>query len=138
MAAIDVENIYAGGVVCSREFRKPLIERRPRARARDMLALRRWSGVIMVDPARGSRTVHFVRYLPDRMSAVYRRTADASHATLSIERVPAHVSDRAVEIAANLTIFAVPFGVRYVVDYSEMGANQLIYLFPRRRISRVR
>ena len=84
----------------------------------------------MFDTARSHRTVHFVRYLPDRLSAVYRRTHDVSHAALTVVRVPAHVSDRAVEIAANLTIFAAPFGVRYIVDYARIGRNRFIYLFP--------
>jgi hypothetical protein len=75
------------------------------------------------------RTLHFVRYLPDRTSSVYRRTADPSHATLTVGCVPAGVSDRAVEIAVNLTVFAGPFGVRHVVHYAEIGRNRLVYLF---------
>ena len=60
---------------------------------------------------------------------MYRRTADPSHASLTIACVPMNVSDRAVEIAVNLTVFAAPFGVRHVVDYAEIGRNRLVYLF---------
>jgi hypothetical protein len=75
------------------------------------------------------RTLHFVRYLPDRTSAVYRRTADTSHAALTIVQIPATISDRAVEIAANLTVFAGPFGRRHVVRYADIGKNRFVYLF---------
>jgi hypothetical protein len=84
----------------------------------------------MLDAAHGCRNLHFVRYLPDRVSAVYRRTADASHAALTVVGVPGNVTDRAVEIAANLTVFVAPFGVRYVVDYSEIGRNRIVNLYP--------
>ena len=76
-----------------------------------------------------SRTLHFVRYLPDRSSCVYRRTADQSHATLTVHGIPASVSDRAVEIAVNLTVFAAPFGRRHTVAYTDIGANRFVYLF---------
>jgi len=46
-----------------------------------------------------TRNVHFVLYLPDQTSAFYRRTADASHAALTIANVPADISDRVVQIA---------------------------------------
>ena len=75
------------------------------------------------------RTLHFVRYLPDRTCAVYRRTAEPSHAALTIEQIPATISDRAVEIAANLTVFAGPFGLRLVVRYKDIGKNRFVYLF---------
>ena len=31
-----------------------------------------------------TRSVHFVLYLPDQSSAIYRRTTDASHAALTV------------------------------------------------------
>jgi hypothetical protein len=58
-----------------------------------------------------TRTVHFVLYLPDQGFAIYRRTAAGSRAALVVTNVPADVSDRAVEIAANLTAIAVPSGM---------------------------
>ncbi len=79
--------------------------------------------------ASAERTLHFVRYLPDRNTSMYRRTADNSHAALTILCVPVGVPDRTVEIMANLTIFAGPFGVRHVVHYSEIGRNRVVYLF---------
>ncbi|MET0442003.1 MAG: hypothetical protein ABWY07_00125 [Burkholderiales bacterium] len=85
--------------------------------------------VSSVSKGQKGRTLHFVRYLPDRMSSVYRRTADPSHAVLTVGWIPAHVSDRSVEIAVNLTVFAGPFGVRNVVHYAEIGRNRLVYLF---------
>ena len=84
---------------------------------------------MVVSDVQTGRTLHFVRYLPDRTASVYRRTADASHASLTIGCVPTTVSDRAVEIAVNLTVFAAPFGVRHVVHYAEIGRNRLVYLF---------
>jgi len=83
----------------------------------------------MLSAAQTGRTLHFVRYLPDRTSSVYRRTADPSHAALSVGCVPATVSDRSVEIAVNLTVFAGPFGIRHVVHYAEIGRNRVVYLF---------
>lgn len=75
------------------------------------------------------RTLHFVRYLPDRATAVFRRTADVSHATLTVAGIPPAVSDRAVEIAVNLTVFAAPFGLRHIVRYADIGKNRFVYLF---------
>lgn len=79
--------------------------------------------------ASSERTLHFVRYLPDRNTSVYRRTSLASHAALTVVCVPASVPDRTVEIMSNLTVFAGPFGVRHVVHYSEIGRNRVVYLF---------
>jgi hypothetical protein len=88
---------------------------------------------VMVDAVRaGGRAVHFVRYLPDQRSAVYRRTADPSHARLTVANVPANISDRAVEIVVNLVVFAAPFGVRCVIDYSRLNRNRLTVLFASR------
>ena len=88
------------------------------------------SGDVAIFPStQPGRTLHFVRYLPDRTSSVYRHTADPSHAALTVGCVPASVSDRSVEIAVNLTVFAGPFGVRHVVHYAEIGRNRLVYLF---------
>jgi hypothetical protein len=84
---------------------------------------------MIVSSAPKGRTLHFVRYLPDRTSSVYRRTADPAHAALTVRCVPSDVSDRSVEIAVNLTVFAGPFGVRHVVHYAEIGRNRLVYLF---------
>ena len=91
---------------------------------------REGSGDAAIFPStQAGRTLHFVRYLPDRTSSIYRRTADPSHAALTVGCVPASVSDRSVEIAVNLTVFAGPFGVRHVVHYAEIGRNRLVYLF---------
>ena len=79
--------------------------------------------------ATSERLLHFVRYLPDRHTAVYRKTAEKAHAALTVLCVPATVPDRTVEIMANLTVFAGPFGVRHVVHYSEIGRNRVVYLF---------
>lgn len=93
----------------------------------------------MVDAIRaGGRAVHFVRYLPDQRSAVYRRTADASHARLTVANVPANISDRAVEIVVNLVVFAAPFGVRCVIDYARLNEGRLIVLFASRANTMVR
>jgi len=85
----------------------------------------------MAEAARSNaRTVHFVRYLPDQRTAVYRRTADPSHARLSVTNVPANISDRAVEIVVNLTVAAAPFGMRSEIDYGRLRKNQAVILFP--------
>jgi len=76
-----------------------------------------------------TRSVHFVLCLPDQMTAFYRRTADASHAALTIANVPAHISDRAVEIAANLTAIAVPSGTPAIVDFARLGKNRTVNLY---------
>ncbi|HEY3178047.1 MAG TPA: hypothetical protein VGL25_04130 [Casimicrobiaceae bacterium] len=84
----------------------------------------------MVNAARAAtRTVHFVLYLPDRTIAVYRRTANHLHAALTVTNVPADVSDRAVEIAANLTAIATPFPRPCVVDYTQLGAGRVVNLY---------
>ena len=76
-----------------------------------------------------TRNVHFVLYLPDQASAFYRHTADASHAVLTIANVPADISDRAVEIAANLTAIAVPSGTPAIVDFAQLGKDRTVNLY---------
>jgi hypothetical protein len=76
-----------------------------------------------------TRSVHFVLYLPDQSSAIYRRTADASHAALTIANVPADVTDRVVEIAANLTAIAVPSGTPAIVDFAQLGKDRTVNLY---------
>jgi hypothetical protein len=70
-----------------------------------------------------------VLYLPDQSSAIYRRTADASHAALTIANVPAEVTDRIVEIAANLTAIAVPSGTPAIVDFAQLGKDRTVNLY---------
>ena len=76
-----------------------------------------------------TRNVHFVLYLPDQTSAFYRRTADASHAALTIANVPADISDRVVEIAANLTAIAVPSGTPAIIDFAQLGKDRTVNLY---------
>ena len=76
-----------------------------------------------------TRSVHFVLYLPDQNSAIYRRTADASHAALTITNVPADVTDRVVEIVANLTAIAVPSGTPALVDFAQLGKDRTVNLY---------
>jgi hypothetical protein len=78
-----------------------------------------------------TRTVHLVLYLPNRTAAVYRRTADRSHAALTVTKIPADVTDRAVEIAANLTSITSPSGRPCIVDYAQLGKDRFVNLFPR-------
>ena len=75
------------------------------------------------------RTIHFVMYLPDQKSAIYRRTADGSHAFLTVTNVPANVSDRTVELAVHLTTIASPFRVPRVVDYVRLGKDRFVNLY---------
>ena len=76
-----------------------------------------------------TRRVHFVRYLPDQQTALYRRTADSSHAALTVANVPANVSDRKVEIVANLTKLTTRFGIASVVDYAQLGMGRFVDLY---------
>jgi hypothetical protein len=76
-----------------------------------------------------TRSVHFVLYLPDQNFAIYRRTADASHAALTITNVPADVTDRVVEIVANLTAIAVPSGTPALVDFAQLGKDRTVNLY---------
>jgi hypothetical protein len=76
-----------------------------------------------------TRTVHFVLYLPDQGFAIYRRTAAGSRAPLVVTNVPADVSDRAVEIAANLTAIAVPSGMPAIVDFAQLGKGRTVNLY---------
>ena len=75
------------------------------------------------------RTIHFVMYLPDQRSAIYRRTADPSHAVLTVANVPPNVSDRAVELIVNLTKIAFPFRASRVVDYVQLGKGRFVNLY---------
>src|SRR5438270_659332 len=75
------------------------------------------------------RIVHFVLFLPDRTTAIYKRTADRSHAVLAVANVPPGISDRAVEIAVNLTAIARPFRQRCTVDYAQLGAGRVVNLY---------
>jgi hypothetical protein len=75
------------------------------------------------------RTIHFVMYLPDQKSAMYRRTADVSHAVLTVANVPPNVSDRAVELSVNLTNIAFPFRTSRVVDYTRLGKGRFVNLY---------
>jgi len=75
------------------------------------------------------RIVHFVLFLPDRTTAIYKRTADRSHAVLAVANVPPGTSDRAVEIAVNLTAIARPFRQRCTVDYAQLGAGRVVNLY---------
>ena len=75
------------------------------------------------------RTIHFVMYLPDQKSAMYRRTADVSHAVLTVENVPPNVSDRAVELSVNLTKIVFPFRTSRVVDYMQLGKGRFVNLY---------
>src|SRR5437879_10310434 len=77
------------------------------------------------------RTIHFVMYLPDQKSAMYRRTADVSHAVLTVANVPPNVSDRAVELSVNLTKIAFPFRTSRVVDYTRHGKGRYVNLYCR-------
>ena len=74
------------------------------------------------------RCLHFVLYLPDRRTAIYRRTADLSHASLTIENIPANVSDRVVEVAANLAGIPLDIDVHRTVDYAEFVKRRLVTL----------
>ena len=79
----------------------------------------------------GTRAVHLVLYLPDRTAAVYRRTADSSHAALTVTKIPEDVTDRTVEIAANLTSITSPSGIHCFVDYAQLGKDRFVNLYPR-------
>jgi hypothetical protein len=76
-----------------------------------------------------TRTLHFVLYLPDRRTAIYRRTAEVSHAALTIENIPVEVSDRVVEVAANLAATAMESaGGRIVIEYAEFVKRRFVTL----------
>jgi hypothetical protein len=75
------------------------------------------------------RTIHFVMYLPDQKTAMYRRTADVSHAVLTVANVPPNVSDRAVEFSVNLTKIASPFRTSRVIDYMQLGKGRFVNLY---------
>ena len=60
---------------------------------------------------------------------MYRRTADASHAVLTVANVPASVSDRTVELSVNLTKIASPFRTPRVVDYVQLGKGRFVNLY---------
>jgi hypothetical protein len=74
------------------------------------------------------RSLHFVLYLPDRKTAIYRRTADRSHATLTIENIPANVSDRVVEVAANLAGIPLQTDEHRTLDYAEFVKRRFVTL----------
>ena len=88
-----------------------------------------WIAVGEVRRAIPMRTIHFVMYLPDQKSAMYRRTADVSHAVLTVANVPPNVSDRAVELSVNLTKIAFPFRTSRVVDYTRLGKGRFVNLY---------
>ena len=72
------------------------------------------------------RTLHFVLYLPDRKTAIYRRTADIEHAALTIRNIPANVSDRVVEVAVNLASIRMEFGAQRSVEYAEFVKRRFV------------
>ena len=65
-------------------------------------------------------------FLPHCLESIRRTTGGLK---MQIGVADNRSTDRSVEIAVNLTVFAGPFGVRHVVHYAEIGRNRLVYLF---------